>query len=141
MQIHKGHDQDIFGLMGKHTKIFPNFYFSIRPLFSGIPLIFFKVMFSSLITFLLLCNIGCCIYNRKEDKLKYCDKYLPTSCIPRQRLSTFGLQGEKERIQNPPHFIVTVSSRYHHGRPRQVNPQVTPSYLELRYKLCSDSYS
>ena len=38
-------------------------------------------------------------------------------------------------------FFVTVSSWYHHGRPRQVNPQVTPSYLELRYKLWSDSYS
>ena len=38
-------------------------------------------------------------------------------------------------------FFVMVSSWYHHGRPRQVNPQVTPSYLELRYKLCSDSYS
>ena len=90
MQIHKGHDQDIFGLMSKDTKIFPKFIlFDSFYIFSGILLNFFKVMFSSLITFLLLCNIGCCIYNRKEDKLKYCDKYLPTSCIPRQRLSTF----------------------------------------------------
>ena len=38
-------------------------------------------------------------------------------------------------------FFVMVSSWYHHGRPWQVNPQVTPSYLELRCKLCSDSYS
>ena len=30
MQIHKGHDQDIFGLMGKDTKIFQkNLNFSI----------------------------------------------------------------------------------------------------------------
>ena len=51
------------------------------------------------------------------------------------------LYRKNERIQNPPHFFVMVSSWYHHGRPRQVNPQVTPSYLELRFKLCSDSYS
>jgi hypothetical protein len=55
--------------------------------------------------------------------------------------TTDGLYGEKERIQNPPHFFVMVSSWYHHGRPRQVKPQVTLSYLESRYKLCSDLYS
>ena len=88
MQIHKGHDQDIFGLMGKDTKIFSKFILFDSSFFRGILLNSFIVMFSSLITFLLLCNIGCCIYNRNEDKLKYCDKYLPTSCIPRQRLST-----------------------------------------------------
>ena len=88
MQIHKGHDQDIFGLMGKDTEIFSKFILFDSSFFRGILLNSFIVMFSSLITFLLLCNIGCCIYNRNEDKLKYCDKYLPTSCIPRQRLST-----------------------------------------------------
>ena len=53
----------------------------------------------------------------------------------------FGLYGEKERILNSPPFFVMVSSWYHDGRPRQVKPQVTLSYLELRYKLCSDLYS
>ena len=52
-----------------------------------------------------------------------------------------GLYGEKERIQNSPPFFVMVSSWYHDGRPRQVKPQVTLSYLESRYKLCSDLYS
>ena len=115
MQIHKGHDQDIFGLMGKDSKIRVQQTLNLSPAGlspafgawkrrvgtdlsvvhgelripeSGIPI---KVMFSSLITFLLLCNIGCCIYNRKEDKLKYCDKYLPTSCIPSKRLQSFQL--------------------------------------------------
>ena len=45
-------------------------------------------------------------------------------------IATIWLCPKRERIQNPPHFFVMVSSWYHHGRPRQVSPQVTPSYLE-----------
>ena len=45
-----GHSEELFGLM---------------------------IMFSVLITFLIVCNVFCCVWNRNEDKLQFCDKVSP----------------------------------------------------------------